>query len=226
MNRFFSFLKPLSLGCLIATSSLMTAQSAIAGDWMIGSGIYDITGPAADRGMVGYGDTGQTTQGIFTRLWSRAFTIGSASDDNFVIFVSADLQSITQSIHQGVMAKIAEDETLSLYLNEKNVMLTATHTHVGPGGYDHNIMLNLSALGYDEDNYATVINGIYQSIVSAFDSRTQGSIEFAQGKLTDASINRNPSIYVTNPDADDYTNNVNDTMTVLKLVQITAQKLV
>ncbi|OUR75743.1 alkaline ceramidase [Marinomonas sp. 42_23_T18] len=219
MNRFFSFLKPLSLGCLIATSSLMTAQSAIAGDWMIGSGIYDITGPAADRGMVGYGDTGQTTQGIFTRLWSRAFTIGSASDDNFVIFVSADLQSITQSIHQGVMAKIAEDETLSLYLNEKNVMLTATHTHVGPGGYDHNIMLNLSALGYDEDNYATVINGIYQSIVSAFDSRTQGSIEFAQGKLTDASINRNPSIYVTNPDADDYTNNVNDTMTVLKLVQ-------
>lgn len=219
MNRFSSLLKPLSLGCILASATLLPIQNAQAGDWMIGSGIYDITGPAADRGMVGYGDTGQTTQGIFTRLWSRAFTIGSAADDNFVIFVSADLQSITQSIHQGVMAKVAADDRLSPYLNEKNIMLTATHTHVGPGGYDHNIMLNLSALGYDEDNYATAVEGIYQSIVNAFESRAQGSIEFAQGRLTDASINRNPTIYDANPDAGDYDTNVNDTMTVLKLVQ-------
>ncbi|WP_207382857.1 neutral/alkaline non-lysosomal ceramidase N-terminal domain-containing protein [Marinomonas sp. MED121] len=218
MNRISSLITPLSLSCMIATASLIPSQNAYAGDWMIGSGIYDITGPAADRGMVGYGDTGQTTQGIFTRLWSRAFTLGSAADDKFVIFVSADLQSITQSVHQGVMAKIAADPVLSLYLNEKNIMLTATHTHVGPGGYDHNIMLNLSALGYDEDNYETIIDGIYRSIVLAFNSRTQGSIEFAQGKLTDASINRNPSIYAANPDANNYDTNVNDTMTLLKLV--------
>lgn len=219
MNQFSSFIKPLTLSCLIASGSLLSIQHAQAGDWMLGSGIYDITGPAADRGMVGYGDTGQTTQGIFTRLWSRAFAIGNAADDDFVMFVSADIQSITQSLHQGVMAKIAADEILSLYLNEKNVMLTATHTHVGPGGYDHNIMLNLSALGYDEDNYATIVDGIYQSIVSAFDTRALGKIEFAQGQLTDASINRNPSVYAVNPDADDYDTNVNDTMTLLKLVQ-------
>ena len=219
MNRFSSLIKPLSFSCLIASGTLFPLQAAHAGDWTIGSGIYDITGPAADRGMVGYGDTAQTTQGIFTRLWSRAFTIGSAAGDDFVIFVSADVQSITQSIHQGVMAKIAADGSLSPYLSEKNVMLTATHTHVGPGGFDHNIMLNLSALGYDEDNYATIVEGIYQSIVSAFETRTQGTIEFAQGQLSDASINRNPSIYSVNSDANDYASNVNDTMTLLKLVQ-------
>lgn len=219
MNQLSSFIKPLTLGGLIASASLLSIQNAQAGDWMLGSGIYDITGPAADRGMVGYGDTAQTTQGIFTRLWSRAFAIGNAGGDDFVIFVSADIQSITQSVHQGVMAKIAADDTLSLYLNEQNVMLTATHTHVGPGGYDHNIMLNLSALGYDEDNYAAVVDGIYLSIVSAFESRAPGSIEFAQGQLSDASINRNPSVYAVNPDAGDYETNVNDTMTLLKLVQ-------
>ncbi|KJZ11185.1 alkaline ceramidase [Marinomonas sp. S3726] len=218
MNRIPSLIKPIAMSSLLLTTSLIP-NLAHAGDWMVGSGIYDITGPAADRGMVGYGDTGQTTQGIFTRLWSRAFTIGNASGDNFVIFVSADLQSITQSIHQGVMAKVAADDSLSPYLNEQNIMLTATHTHVGPGGYDHNIMLNLSALGYDEDNYAAAVEGIYQSIVKAFNTRTQGNIEFAQGKLTDASINRNPSIYDANPDAKNYDSNVNDTMTVLKLVQ-------
>lgn len=219
MNRLNSVLKPLTLSSMLLSSAIASSFSAQAGDWVVGSGMYDITGPAADRGMVGYGDTAQTTQGIFTRLWSRAFTIGAAGTDDFVVFVSADLQGIPQSVHQGVMAKIAADSSLSPYLNEKNVMLTATHTHVGPGGYDHTVLLNLSALGYDEDNYATIVDGIYQSIASAFSSKASGDIKFAQGTLFDASINRNKDVYAFNADKDDYSTDVNDTMTVLKLVK-------
>ncbi|WP_298773785.1 neutral/alkaline non-lysosomal ceramidase N-terminal domain-containing protein [uncultured Shewanella sp.] len=219
MNRLNSVLKPLTLSSMLLSTAIASSFSAQAGDWVVGSGMYDITGPAADRGMVGYGDTAQTTQGIFTRLWSRAFTIGAAGTDDFVVFVSADLQGIPQSVHQGVMAKISADSSLSPYLNEKNVMLTATHTHVGPGGYDHTVLLNLSALGYDEDNYATIVDGIYQSIASAFASKASGDIKFAQGKLTNASINRNKDVYAFNADKDDYSTDVNDTMTVLKLVK-------
>lgn len=201
------------------SSLLLSSCAAMAGDWIIGAGMYDITGPAADRGMVGYGSSEQTTQGIFSRLWSRAFILGSQETGDLVVFVSADLQSITQGVHQGVLTKIAADANLSAYLNEKNVMLTAIHNHVGPGGYDHNVMLNLSALGYDEDNYNVIVDGIYQSIVSAFNNKTFGNITLAQGELTDASINRNPDAYQLNSDKDNYESDVNQTMTLLKLTK-------
>ncbi|MBU3914906.1 neutral/alkaline ceramidase, partial [bacterium] len=206
------------LSWIFITIMALIAIPAQAGEWIVGAGIYDITGPAADRGMVGYGSTDQTTQGIHIRLWSRAFTIGKPGTDSYIVFVSADIQSITQGVHQGVMERIAADSSLSPYLNKNNVMLTATHTHVGPGGYDHTAMLNMSALGYDNDNYNTIVNGIYQSIVVAFNSKTEGSIKIAQGQLTGVSMNRGSNAYVLNDDHTDYATDVNDTMTVLKLV--------
>jgi len=204
---------------ILFSSAALMSLPAISGEWMVGASIYDVTGPAADRGMVGYGDTGQTTQGIHTRLWSRAFTMGKTGTNNYVVFVSADLQSITQGVHQGVLEKIAADNTLSPYLNKNNVMLTATHTHVGPGGYDHTAMLNLSALGYDNDNFNVVVNGIYQSIKDSFTSKAEGNIKFAQGKLTGTSINRAKEMYAVNDDAADYSTDTNEYMTLIKLAK-------
>ncbi len=198
---------------------------ANANDWLIGTGIYDITGPAADRGMVGYGDTGQTTKGIHTRLWSRAFVIGNSDHSGFISFVSADLQSITQGVHQGVMKKVAADPFLAPFFNQSNIMLSATHVHVGPGGYDHNVMLNMSALGHDNKNYNVIVNGIYQSIRNAFMTRTLGSIKINQGNLSGASVNRSTVAYSQNPDAGQYSDNINKTMTVLKLVKSNGQEI-
>jgi len=208
-----------SIGSLLITSSALLALPSQAGEWMVGAGMYDITGPAADRGMVGYGNTDQTTKGIHTRLWSRAFTMGKTGTENYVIFVSADIQSITQGVHQGVMKKIANDNNLSPYLNQTNVMLTATHTHVGPGGYDHTAMLNMTAMGYDSDNYNVIVDGIYQSIVDAFNTKTEGEIKFSQGDLANTGVNRSTQAYDLNPDAANYSTNTNQTMTVLKLLK-------
>src|SRR5215510_12893158 len=41
--------------------------------FQVGSGIHDITGPAAELGMMGYGRLDQKTAGIHLRLWARAF---------------------------------------------------------------------------------------------------------------------------------------------------------
>lgn len=196
---------------------LICASSVQAGDWLIGSGKYDVTGPAADAGMVGYGEVGQTTKGIHSRLWSRAYVIAHPSTGKRLVFVSADLMSIPQGVKQGVMKKL-----ISRYgstYSDANVMLTATHTHVGPGGFDHYVMLNMSALGYDSKNYNAIIDGIYQSIVRANDSMSSGNIHIKNGTLLNTSINRNPVPYSQNPDANDYTHNTNKRMTLLKLVK-------
>ncbi|WP_299585103.1 neutral/alkaline non-lysosomal ceramidase N-terminal domain-containing protein [uncultured Microbulbifer sp.] len=193
------------------------APFALSADWLLGAGKFDITGPAADVGMVGYGETSQTTKGIHSRLWSRAFVTANTADSQRLVFVSADLQGIPQGVKQGVMAKLKSKYGDSRY-TDSNVMLTATHTHVGPGGYDHYVMLNMSALGYAEDNYNAIIDGIYQSIVLANNGLVEGDIFLEQGTLLDTSINRNPEPYVQNPDAGDYQYDTNKTMTQLKLV--------
>ncbi|WP_199609511.1 neutral/alkaline non-lysosomal ceramidase N-terminal domain-containing protein [Flocculibacter collagenilyticus] len=197
--------------------------TTLAGEWLIGSAKYDITGPAADAGMVGYGEVSQTTQGIHTRLWSRAFVIADKTNSKRVVFVSADLQSITQGVKQGVIKKL-QAQFGSRY-NDENVMLTATHTHVGPGGYDHYVMLNMSALGYDSKNYQAIVDGIYDSIVAADSKLAPGNILIENGLLTDASINRNPVPYGQNPEATDYLHKTNKNMTVLKLVTDNNQEI-
>ncbi|MDF2179304.1 neutral/alkaline non-lysosomal ceramidase N-terminal domain-containing protein [Aliiglaciecola sp. CAU 1673] len=204
------------LGSALLAAATLT-HSAWAGDWLIGAGKYDITGPAADAGMVGYGDVGQTTKGIHSRLWSRAFVMAEPASGKRIVFVSADLQSITQGVKQGVINKL-KARYGSTY-SDANVMLTATHTHVGPGGYDHYVMLNMSALGYDSLNYNAIVNGIYQSIIEATDSLTPGELHLSKGELLNASVNRNPIPYAKNPDTGDYEYDTNKTMTLLKLVR-------
>ena len=75
-------------------------------DFRIGSGVYDITGPAAELGMMGYGQIGQKTRGIHLRLWSRAFVIESPCNGQRVVFVSADLAAIFQAVKRGVVEKL------------------------------------------------------------------------------------------------------------------------
>lgn len=196
---------------------LLFTPLAHAGDWIVGSGKSDVTGPAADLGMVGYGDTGQTTKGIHSRLWSRAFYIEKPGTGQKFVFVSADLQSITQGVKQGVINKLKKK--YGSQFSDANVMLTATHTHVGPGGYDHYVMLNMSALGYDSDNYNAITNGIYDSIVNAVSTAGLGNIYVSQDEFDGININRNPQPYNQNNDRHQYSSNTNKNMVQLKLVK-------
>src|SRR4051794_39371022 len=58
-------------------------------DFLVGRGIYDITGPAAELGMMGYAQLEQKTAGIHTRLWARAFLFASPCNGKRLAFVSA-----------------------------------------------------------------------------------------------------------------------------------------
>src|SRR6266540_541394 len=53
--------------------------------FQVGSGIYDITGPAAELGMMGYGRIDQKTAGIHLRLWARAFVIATPCNGKRVV---------------------------------------------------------------------------------------------------------------------------------------------
>jgi neutral ceramidase len=62
-----------------------------SGNFMIGAGIHDITGPAVGRVMLGYSMPNQKAAGIHMRLWSRAFVIATPDYGKCVALVCVDL---------------------------------------------------------------------------------------------------------------------------------------
>lgn len=183
----------------------------------IGAGMFDITGPAAELGMMGYASIGQKTTGIHMRLRSRAFVMVSPCNGQRVAFVSADVGQIFQAVKQQVVARL--QETHGQLYSDDNVILSATHTHSGPGGYSHYALYNLSVLGFDRQNFDAIVDGVYRSIVRAHDNLAPGTIRMAMDDLTDASFNRSWFAYQQNPTAerDDYAHDTDKLMTVLRL---------
>jgi neutral ceramidase len=183
----------------------------------VGTGIYDITGPAAEVGMMGYAMVRQKTAGIYQRLWARAFVIESPCDHKRIVFVNADLGQLFQGIKQQVILKLKKE--LGDTYSDENVLLTATHQHSGPGGYSTYTLYNLSTLGFSRSNFNTIIDGIVKAIVFASENMRPAQIRIVTGALDGISFNRSPSAYLQNPKAlrDKYKDNVDKEMTLLRI---------
>lgn len=202
-------------GILALVLLLVAISNAQA--YLIGRGIYDITGPAAELGMLGYGQLDQVSEGIHQRLRARAFVFVDETSAKRVVFVSADLPMVTQSVHQAVLQELAHK--FGTRYTAENVMLSATHTHSGPGGYALAPLYNITTAGFSEQNFQAIVDGIVEAISIAHDRLTPGRIKIAKGELTTASKNRAPTSYQENPEAEraQYAYPFDTTMTLLKL---------
>src|SRR5688500_16200310 len=147
-----------SLSGVSMRTAVMTVVAALAGaalvsgpfawaepePYLVGRGISDVTGPAAENGMMGYSKFDQKTTGIAQRLRSRAYVVVDRSTNKRVAYVNADLAMIFRAVQEGVLGKL-QAKYGSTYTRE-NLLLSATHTHSGPGGQSHNLAYNLSIL--------------------------------------------------------------------------------
>jgi len=194
-------------------------------DYWVGAGIYDITGPAAEIVMMGYAVPEQKTSGIHMRLRSRAFIVGDAHKR--VVFVSADLGMLFQMVKLKVSEKLAADPELSKYYDERNVLLSATHTHGGPGGFSGYFLYDVTIKGFIRPHFDTIVDGIYQSIRRAHENLQMGRILINQGTLEGVGGNRAEEPYQNNP-ADErsrYDGNTDKTFTLLKLVGASGEEI-
>ncbi|WP_221194843.1 neutral/alkaline non-lysosomal ceramidase N-terminal domain-containing protein [Hoyosella altamirensis] len=183
----------------------------------VGCGIADVTGVAFGNGMMGYSMPQQRTGGIHLRLRARAFIVDDGTKR--VVFVSADLGMIFDAVRQAVLAELSGSFG-SLY-GEQNVLLTATHTHAGPGGFSHHLLYNLAPLGFHEKTFRAVVTGIVAAIGKAHDAMAPGSLAFGQTELWDASVNRSRPAFDLNPleDQREFPRAIDPAMTVLRFRQ-------
>ncbi|PKL39966.1 MAG: hypothetical protein CVV44_07030 [Spirochaetae bacterium HGW-Spirochaetae-1] len=211
----------IALSCFSETASPLLSdenQSSIGtnSSYMIGTGIHNITGPPAEVMFAGYCDFDQVGGGMYMRQWARAFIIKDNGTGKRVAFVVLDIPMMDSGILIHVLDRL-KDRYGNLY-NEKNIVMSATHTHSGPGGYFKTYALNIFAgMTFHEGNFNAIVNGACEAIVKAHNSLVPGKILLNSGLFspkintgpqfsprTRISRNRSPEAYNLNRDRDQY----------------------
>eukprot|EP00815_Leptocylindrus_aporus_P005578 CAMPEP_0116054652 /NCGR_PEP_ID=MMETSP0322-20121206/2931_1 /TAXON_ID=163516 /ORGANISM="Leptocylindrus danicus var. apora, Strain B651" /LENGTH=730 /DNA_ID=CAMNT_0003538089 /DNA_START=98 /DNA_END=2289 /DNA_ORIENTATION=+ len=171
--------------------------------FLVGTGIYDITGPIADINFMGYAMPQQTGHGLHLRLRSRAFVISEAANElhrYHDIFVSADIGMGSDLLTFRVVERL--DDLLSERKNLckiENLSISGTHTHSGPAGFLQYVLYQFTSLGFVKETFNTFVEGIAQSLLRAQLNMKETDIMINTGLLFGANINRSPTSYLENP---------------------------
>lgn len=193
---------------------------------LIGAGIYDITGPAAEVGMFGYAKVGQLTSGLHMRLRARAFAFHHIPTNQSCVYVVCDLGMISEWMTQTIVSRLALHPSIPKGTYTKdNIMISATHTHCAPGGLSHYFIYSVHPplRGADRQNFECVVNGTVQAIVRAHQNRQQAFIRVAKGNCLNASVNRSEDAYNANPlkEREQYKYNTDKEMTLWRFDSVT-----
>lgn len=201
------------IGSLVLLNNL-----CLCSNYYVGAGIADVTGPAANIGMMGYANPAQTTAGIHMRQHARAFVFATSPSSPRFVFVNLDAAWAAGSVKRQVVENLRKRYG-NLY-TEKNVCITGTHTHSGVGGYSQYLLFDITGLGFSQQTYQALVDGIVVSIVKAHNSLQPADIFMNRGELLESNINRSPTAYLNNPKEERarYKYDVDKTMTVLKIV--------
>ena len=154
---------------------------------------------------MGYAAPAQIGHGIHTRLRARSYIVTSDDDKDRVAFVSMDAGMGSDILNIRVLPRLAEllgDD--SLYTIE-NVAISGTHSHSGPAGFLQYILYQFTSLGYVAETTDTFVESVAQSLFKAHKNLVPGEIminESGDDFLTEANINRSPSSYLLNPQAE------------------------
>lgn len=149
--------------------------------------------------MMGYGMFHQYVEAMETPLFARAIVMQVG--DRKLAWVNAEIWSLTLAIKSAVMKRI-----FHLGFTEDAVMLTAQHTHGGPGGYSHYALYNMSIPGFVPEVFQTIVDGIVSAITQAEHRRQPAAIRHATGEFPpdrNVAFNRSMAAYHRNPEVVD-----------------------
>lgn len=142
--------------------------------YLIGVGKADVTGPVVEINFAGYADPDQVGSGLRQRLYSRAFIVGSVDspDDRFVYMV-LDVVTGDTAIRNGILEGLKALGPEYAVYSTRNVALTGTHSHAGPGGWWNYLLPQVTSMGFNRQGYQAIVDGAVLSIKRAHESLTE-----------------------------------------------------
>lgn len=170
--------------------------------YLIGTGRGDITAFVKGVGMLGYGIHYNTMEAIETPLTARAFVFADSKSGRKVCYVNCEIAFITIAIKKGVL-KALDRKHPEFGYDEDNLMITAQHTHSGPGGYSYYGLYNLSVPGFVMEVYKKIVDGILEAIIAAEKNMKPGKLTWSSGVFEpekDVAFQRSIDAYNLNPE--------------------------
>jgi len=182
---------------LVQVALGLPAIAADSFEYRVGIGKTDVTGPAGDIPMFGFAKAGQNTAGIHFRLFVRSYVIAEKDSDSRVAIAVIDIGSAPHEIQREVVDKLSErfGDTYTL----ANTLVTATHTHSGPGGYWHYGVGSPLSTSFNKAHFDQLVNGIVDSIAQAHDGLRPGRVVVGTADVENAGAQRSAPAYLANP---------------------------
>lgn len=168
---------------------------------------------------MGYADPNQVGSGLRQRLYSRAFIIGDINkpEDRFVYLV-LDTHAGDTAVRYGIIQGLRDLGTEYHFYDEKNVAVTGTHSHSGPGAWLNYLLPQITSKGFDKQSYQAIVDGALLSIRRAHQSLKPGFLSIGSIEIKNANINRSLYAYLANPEDERarYVSDVDKSMTLLR----------
>ncbi|RPE30281.1 neutral ceramidase [Acinetobacter sp. BIGb0102] len=114
--------------------------------------------------MFGYGQWSHRAYEQRTALYARSVSIVDQYGNRLLI-CCLDLGCITHAMRSQTVAQLTE--RLGSTFDENQLVLTATHTHSGPGGCTHEALYNLPTPGFVPEHLNAIVEAIVLSIEHA-----------------------------------------------------------
>jgi neutral ceramidase len=186
-----------------------------------GAARHDITIFDRDAEMMGWAQPSNKARGVATPLHARAFVIRDEASGRKMVFVNVELCFVSDSIRRSVLARIADIDGVS----PERVMMMATHTHSGPGGYSYDLVYTMTTPGFRPRILEAIVSGVVTAIREADAARVPARLRLHRRPVPLSEpivFNRSPRAYSANPDVQpvDWKNRqraTNRQMTVLLL---------
>jgi len=173
--------------------------------FFVGTATTDITAFHPGTGMMGYGMHWNTVESVETPMLARAFFIREEQSVLPLVYVVCDMAFITPSIRNTVLKRLRRQHP-DLPVHDTNLVLTAQHTHSGPGGYSHYGLYNISIPGFVPQVWDAIVTGIVEAIVEASQNTRPARLYFHSGHFPEdvpVAFNRSLKAYLRNPEAKD-----------------------
>ncbi|KAJ3209164.1 Dynein regulatory complex subunit 4 [Entophlyctis luteolus] len=210
----------------------------------VGKSVLDL--PIGEINMLGYAHLPQSANGIHLRLHARAFIFANVEAPlNRIVYVSTDIGFMSSIARRDVVKHLEReylnDETGEPLYTISNLMISATHTHSGPGGFADEYD---SVFTIDETNEARFLYQItsFGKVPKAREKLTEGILKAIQiahsdlqtallkkqpqiitagsAELKNAGINRSPQAYMRDPSEERarYSSNVDQKMSTITIM--------
>ncbi|KAL2843657.1 Neutral/alkaline nonlysosomal ceramidase [Aspergillus pseudoustus] len=186
---------------------------------LLGAGKADITGPVVEIGFGGYADLDQVGAGLRQRIYSRAFIAANPNNlEDTWIYIVLDTLTGDTGVRHAVLQRLANLGSEYSRYGDRNLALTGTHSHSGPGAWFNYLLPQIPNKGFNKQSFNAIVDGVVLSIQRAHESLAPGRLAYGTINVEDANINRSPYSYDANPEEEKarYPSNVDKTLTLLR----------